>query len=92
MFLALAQKPSRCVEKDGAVRLTQPHVKGAAVAMMARPVEKAGAMSLMPPLVTRSMNGAESVVTLHLAIFAIAIVSLPMCNLYLQDREPSGQE
>jgi len=31
------------------------------------------AMSLMPPLVTRSLNGAESVVTLHLAIFAIAI-------------------
>jgi len=31
------------------------------------------AMSLMPPLVTHSLHGAESVVTLHLAIFAIAI-------------------
>jgi acyl-[acyl-carrier-protein]-phospholipid O-acyltransferase/long-chain-fatty-acid--[acyl-carrier-protein] ligase len=31
------------------------------------------AMSLMPPLVTRTLMGAESVVTLHLAIFAIAI-------------------
>ncbi|WP_363350678.1 acyl-[ACP]--phospholipid O-acyltransferase [Methylocystis echinoides] len=31
------------------------------------------AMSLMPPLVTQSLHGAESVVTLHLAIFAIAI-------------------
>jgi acyl-[acyl-carrier-protein]-phospholipid O-acyltransferase/long-chain-fatty-acid--[acyl-carrier-protein] ligase len=31
------------------------------------------AMSLMPPLVTRSLHGAESVVTLHLAIFAVAI-------------------
>jgi acyl-[acyl-carrier-protein]-phospholipid O-acyltransferase / long-chain-fatty-acid--[acyl-carrier-protein] ligase len=31
------------------------------------------AMSLMPPLVTRSFNGAESVVTFHLAIFAVAI-------------------
>ncbi len=31
------------------------------------------AMSLMPPLVTQSLHGAESVVTLHLAIFAVAI-------------------
>jgi acyl-[acyl-carrier-protein]-phospholipid O-acyltransferase/long-chain-fatty-acid--[acyl-carrier-protein] ligase len=31
------------------------------------------AMSLMPPLVTHSLHGGESVVTLHLAIFAIAI-------------------
>ncbi|MGJ0507997.1 MAG: acyl-[ACP]--phospholipid O-acyltransferase [Methylocystis sp.] len=31
------------------------------------------AMSLMPPLVTHSLHGAESVVTLHLAIFAVAI-------------------
>ncbi len=30
-------------------------------------------MSLMPPLVTHSLHGGESVVTLHLAIFAIAI-------------------
>ncbi len=31
------------------------------------------AMSLMPPLVTQSLHGGESVVTLHLAIFAVAI-------------------
>jgi acyl-[acyl-carrier-protein]-phospholipid O-acyltransferase/long-chain-fatty-acid--[acyl-carrier-protein] ligase len=31
------------------------------------------AMSLMPPLVTHSLHGAESVVTLHLTIFAVAI-------------------
>lgn len=31
------------------------------------------AMSLMPPLVTRSLNGNEGVVTFHLAIFAVAI-------------------
>lgn len=31
------------------------------------------AMSLMPPLVTHSLHGSESVVTLHLAIFAVAI-------------------
>ncbi|PPD45023.1 MAG: acyl-[ACP]--phospholipid O-acyltransferase [Methylocystis sp.] len=31
------------------------------------------AMSLMPPLVTHALHGAESVVTLHLAIFAVAI-------------------
>ncbi|RTL85114.1 MAG: acyl-[ACP]--phospholipid O-acyltransferase [Hyphomicrobiales bacterium] len=30
-------------------------------------------MSLMPPLVTQSLHGGESVVTLHLAIFAVAI-------------------
>lgn len=31
------------------------------------------AMSLMPPLVTQRLNGGDSVVTAHLAIFAIAI-------------------
>ncbi|MCC3245877.1 acyl-[ACP]--phospholipid O-acyltransferase [Methylocystis sp. WRRC1] len=31
------------------------------------------AMSLMPPLVTHVLHGSESVVTIHLAVFAIAI-------------------
>ena len=31
------------------------------------------AMSLMPPLVTQTLHGADSVVTIHLAVFAVAI-------------------
>ncbi len=31
------------------------------------------AMSLLPPLVTQTLHGADSVVTIHLAVFAVAI-------------------
>lgn len=33
------------------------------------------AMSLMPPLVTQMLHGADSVVTIHLAVFAVAIAA-----------------
>ncbi len=33
------------------------------------------AMSLMPPLVTQTLHGADSVVTIHLAVFAVAIAA-----------------
>lgn len=33
------------------------------------------AMSLMPPLVTQTLHGSDSVVTIHLAVFAIAIAA-----------------